>query len=391
MRLRRTEGEDLGLKMEVELRRSVVEYGRELLKGFYSLVGSLLVVLGLVGIFWADAEGLHILGVIGVAAGVLLAPFFAFHRVRLQRDAIVAQGSPFARVRFANALSTGNWGIDNFGGTQDDGFAARAIVAAEHDLKPGVELTSHLAAEVVARLGKSACDGYLQELVAQPGDWELMTPTNDWVITATRKPVSLGEGWEVYSRCIVQLPRSFGGRYSVVAVDVFFRPQRDEAVPDVQFNPALSPSPAGRARLDLPQARDLLAALATTAVSDIGEIVFPQIVELPRRRWLAIRRRHPQIRLAGPNLELRSRPRMLSDVLELPDLSRRSGAPETNLMMAETPDVVNARDSRVRDAVIVDALIRCLKQLEFTAPERYRADLERGAEVAVSEARVGSA
>jgi len=371
--------------MDLEMRRSLVEYGRELFRGFYSLIGAFLVVLGLVGIFWADAEGLHIIGVMGVAAGVLLAPFFAFHRVRLQRDAVAAQGSPFARVRFANALSTGNWAIDSFGGTQDDGYAARAIVAAEHDVKPGVELTSALATEVVARLRESPSESYLKELAGQPGDWELITPTNDWVITALRKPVSLGEGWEVYSRCIVQLPRSFGGRYSVVAVDVFFRPERNETVPDVQFNPALSPSSAGRVRLDLPQVRELLAALATTAVADIGETVFPQIVELPQKRRFAIRR-HPKLHLAGPNLELRSRPRTLSDVLDLPDLPRRSGAPDTNSLMAQTPDDLDARDPSVRDAVIVDALIRCLKQLEFTAPEQYRAELERGVEVTVSEA-----
>lgn len=362
--------------MNVELRRSLVEYARKLFKGFYSLIAALLVMLGLVGIFWADAEGLHILGVIGVAAGILFAPFFAFHRVRLQRDAVAAQGSPLARARFGNALGAGNWAIDSFGGTQDDGFAARAIVAAEHDVKPGVELTSDLAAQVVTRLRESASESYLHELTGLPGNWELITPTNDWVITAIRKPVSLGEGWEVYSRCIVQLPRSFGGRYSVIAVDSFFRPERDENVPDVQFNPALSPSPAGRARLDLPEVGALLTSLAATAVADIAGTVFPQVVELPRKRRFLILRRHPQLRLAGPNFELRSRPRTLSDVLDLPDLPRRSGAPDTNSVMAETPDTLNGhRDAGVREAVIVDALIRCLKQLEFTAPEEYRAKL----------------
>jgi hypothetical protein len=55
--------------------------------------------------------------------------------------------------------------------------------------------------------------------------------------------------------------------------------------------------------------------------------------------------------------------------------------------MGQTPDDRDSRDPAVRDAVILDALIRCLKQLEFAAPEQYRSDLERGSEAAVSETR----
>ena len=46
-----------------------------------------------------------------------------------------------------------------------------------------------------------------------------------------------------------------------------------------------------------------------------------------------------------------------------------ANAPDTDRIMIETPDTVDASDAAERDRVIVSGLVRFLRQLEFTEPE----------------------
>jgi hypothetical protein len=363
------------------MRQSLVEYLRELVGGYRSVVaGVVLEVLGVLAIFWSDQRALHIIGVVGVAAGFLVAPFLAFHRIRLQRDTAATSGTLFLRgPRPANELSFGNWSLDSFASPNEDGIAARAMVAAHYSVAATTQFTSALADRVREVLEGSAIDAFLVSLAGgMPGTWQLISPTNDWVITTIRDPVRLGEGWEAWARCIVQLPHSFGGRWPFAVADACFRPIRSEPVADAQFNPALSPKPAGPARLNLFQMRDLLSSLATTVVHDIAPVAFPVVIERTRReRFFARWKKHEGLRLIGPNFDVRSRPHMLPDVLEMPQLTRRPGAPSDNRLYAETPSRVDSYDARQRDHVIAQGIIRCLRQHEYANAETFASELAR--------------
>lgn len=363
------------------MRQSLAEYLRELVGGYRSVVaGVVLEVLGILAIFWSDQRALHVIGVVGIAAGFVVAPFLAFHRMRLQRDAVATGGGLFLRgPRPANELSFGNWSLDSFASPNDDGLAMRAMVAAHHPVAATTQLNSALADRVREALQNSAVDGFLTTLAGGAGGtWQLISPTNDWVITAVRDPVPLGEGWEVWARSIVQLPRSFGGRWPFAVADVCFRPVRGEPVPDAQFNAAMSPKPAGPARLNLFQIRDLLSNLATTVVRDIAPVAFPPVVERKRReRFLARWKKHEGLRLIGPNFDVRSRPHVLVDVLDMPQLTRRAGAPSDNRLYAETPSRADPYEAPQRDRVIVEGIIRCLRQHEYANAESFADELAR--------------
>jgi hypothetical protein len=360
------------------VRRSLVEYVRELVRGYWSVVVALVLeALGLLAIFWTDTRALHVIGVVGVALGLLIAPFLAFHRMRLQRDAALQGSSLFPRgLRVANELSLGNWGLDSIASTTDDGIAARAMVGARHPVAATTQLDSALAEAVEAGLYQSSLEQFLLRLSDDAGAWELISPTNDWAITASRKAVPIDGEWEVWARCIVQLPRSFSGRWPVALADVFIRPRRDAPVPDAQFNAAISPCPQGRARLDLFAVRDLLSSLGTTVAEELAPIVFPRIIEQRwRERALSRCRRHHGLRLIGPNYDFRSRPHTLVDALEMPNLGRRAGAPNDNRLYAETPSKINSFARASRDAVIRDGILRCLRQHEYAKVEEFAHEL----------------
>jgi len=353
------------------VRRSLIEYIRELGRGYWSLVvGIVFGALGGAGIFWSDHQTIQIIAVVGMVVGLLVAPLQAFHRMRVQRDIALGQ-DPLRHLRgprLANPLSAGNWGLDSFGATTDDGIAARAIVAAGHRVRQAVELETDLAHRVEQTLQNSALESLLRERFdpGRRGSWDLVTPTNDWIVTVRRDPVPVTDDWEMYMRCIVQLPRSFSGVWPIVLTDVFFRPVRPEPVPDAQFNPTLSPVPIGRARLDLPGVSDILHGLGATVVDQLAQLVFPEIVKQTRReRLVALIALHLGLRLFGPNFELRSKPHPLTRVLELPDAERRPGAPEDTHLFIETPEGSDAFNRNSRDDLISRGIRRFLRQHEY--------------------------
>ena len=361
------------------MRHSLAEYLRELIGGYRSVVaGVVLEALGLLGIFWSDQRALHIIGVAGVALGFIVAPFLAFHRVRVQRDNTTESGALFLRgPRPANELSFGNWSLDSFASPNEDGVAARAMVAAHHPVSASTQLTSALANSVRETLERSTLDRFVVSLAGgKRGAWSLVSPTNDWVITAVREPVPLEDGWEVWARCIVQLPRSFGGRWPFAVADACIRPIRAEPALDAQFNPALSPLPEGKARLDLVQLRDLLSSLAATVADEVAPAAFPAVIELTRReRFLARWNAHHGLRLIGPNFDVRSRPHTLVDVMRMPQLERRAGAPSDNRLYAETPSDFDSFSPTQRADVICQGIARCLRQHEYAGVESFVAEL----------------
>jgi len=362
------------------MKQSLTEYVRELLGGYRSVVaGVVLEVLGFLAIFWSDARALHAIGVAGVAAGFIVAPFLAFHRMRLQRDGVAGSVPQF---RQANLLSFGNWSLDSFSPPRDEeGLAARAMVAVQHAVGANAQLTPALADRLAEVLESSPIDGFLSSLAeGERRSWQLVSPTNDGVITAVRDTEPLGEGWEAWARCVVQLPRPFAstGPWPCAAVDAGFRPAHKDPGYQAHPNPASFPVTAGAARLNLFQLRDLLASLADTAVEEIVPLVFPPVVEWTRReRLLARWRSHGGLRLIGPNFDVRSRPRVLIEMLEMPQLTRRAGAPTDTRLWAETPAGVDSYERQQRKEVIVQGITRSLRQHEYADVESFEVELER--------------
>jgi len=351
---------------------AVVIYLREVVRGFWSVVfGTMFGAIGVIAFFWTDDRSLQALAVAALVAGLVAAPFQAFNRMRVQRDLAYGQEahSHLRRLRLANPLSAGNWGLDSFAATGDDGLAARAVVGADHPVSIGAGFEQELMRQFEQALKVSSLERWLSARTSEQGaeSWQLVTPSNDWVVTAERQPASISGEWEMYARAIAQLPRSFGGVWPVVVVDVFVRPVRAEPLPDAQYRSELSPlPPPGPARLDLTAIHALLHMLAATAVDELAPLVFTPIIERSRRdRVLARLRRREGLRLIGPNFHIRSKPHTLLEVLDMPAVKRRPGAPNRTDLFIETPESLDPFDPNERDGVIHGGVRRFLMEHEY--------------------------
>lgn len=351
---------------------AVVTYVREVVRGFWSVVfGTMFSAIGVIAFFWTDDRSLQAVAVAALAAGLVVAPFQAFSRMRVQRDLAYGQEthSHLRRLGLANSLSAGNWRLDSFAATGDDGLAARAVVGADHPVSIGAGFEQELMHQFEQALNVSNLERWLSARTSDQGEetWQLVTPSNDWVVTAERQPAPIGVEWEMYARAIAQVPRSFGGAWPVVVVDVFVRPVRAEPLPDAQYRSELSPlPPPGPARLDLTDIHALLHVLAATVVDELAPVVFAPIIERSRRdRMLARLRRRKGLRLIGPNFHIRSKPHSLLEVLDMPAIKRRPGAPSRTDLFIETPESLNPLDPNERDGVIHEGVRRFLMEHEY--------------------------
>lgn len=362
--------------MRSTLTQSLREYVHEVRRAYFSFVfGGLLAVGGAVGFFVSDQQWLRTFSVAGMVVGGLVAPLQAFHSMRLQRD--VARGQdPFGRLRlitgFVNALSGSNWGIDHFAAVADDGFAVRVVVGARYGVRSDHEFDTETMLAIRDALTATSLERWMRALpISDEGDasWELVSPSNDYVVTVGRDPVPLvAAGSEVYARVTVQTPRSFSGIWPMLLVDVVARNRLETDVRTARSRGAEADIPALESlRFDLPQFVALLETLAHTAVEELGPSVFGPMV---KRRWRerVLRRR---LRLIGPNFDARARPGAVIDFLRLPEFTRVSGASGHERFFFETPDGVDPRDSATRLELIRRAIRAFLRRQEFIGFESY--------------------
>jgi hypothetical protein len=257
---------------------SIREYVSAVFRAYQSLVvGQIIALASAIGLFYADEASVRVLALIGVAMGFLIAPFQAFHRVRVERDTALNQNT-LARMAwsYANALSGSSWSIQSFAAVNHPGLAVRAIVAADYRVPSEFGFDSRTMGRLRDALAVSTLEGWLQRRFVERGAsaprWELASPCDDYVITVTRgEVVAGGGGSNVYAKCTFQLPRSFSGVWPVLLVDVVAR--------DVPDDPSLQPQNLGVPvplagepyRPTLEEVNALLGLLAETVVEELAQ------------------------------------------------------------------------------------------------------------------------
>lgn len=358
--------------------RSVREYLLAVLRAYQSFVlGLVFGVAGAIGLFVADESGVRIAALIGVALGFLVAPYKAYQRVRWERD-IARSESPIdhlgLRLGFVNALSGGNWGIDNLEPPNIAGLVARGITATQHPLAHGAEISSVDMDRFRDAVARSPIAVWLAERFPSEDErnsWKLTEPCNGFEFTVVRGPVACdGGGSEVSARCMLLLPRGIWGNAPRLMVDVYFRdlprdvPEAGQPDQYSRFDLAGDPY-----RPNLPELVSVLDALADT-LTEVAPVALKPFVHRTWRERLRERSRR-ELTLVGPNLHVRSRPRPLWEAIRLPDLPRLGAGGDQAELMVQTPPTISAYDRVGRMSLIRRELRRLLRTLQYRDFEDY--------------------
>lgn len=354
---------------------------RELYRSYYAFaLSGVLTIVGVVGLFLSDARGMRIASIGGLVLGLLVAPFQAFHRMRLQRDAALGSDPLWARRRLGlvNAISGSNWGLDHFAAVNEDGFAARVVVAPGNRVSPEAEFDSAAMTALRDAVARSALEHWFRALpgtsTEAPGEWRLVSPSRGYVTTVVRDAVLVaGGGSELYGRCTAQLPTSFHSQFALLVLDVVARD-----VPGLRVEGRTTGLAGEPFQPTLDELFSLLETMVGVLVDELAEPALRPIIEPSRReRLLARFGIRPNLRLIGPNLNVRSKARSLSEAIQLPDLERMPGATDDNHLFVETPDGVDVRDIGERTQLLRRGMEKFLRQHEYLGFEPYLTQLGR--------------
>lgn len=370
--------------------RPIREYLAAIAAAYQSFVlGLVFGVAGAIGLFVSDQSGVRVAALIGVALGFIVAPYKAFQRMRWERD-VARADSPFDRLAiqlgYVNALSGGGWAIDSFQAQNIPGLVARALTASAYPLRNGVELSSNDIDRFRDTVASSPLAGWFarrfpNEDNSEEQAWRLAAPCNGYEFTVERDAVANdGRGSELFARVQLLLPRGIYGQTPKLLVDLLVRDLPAEqlagAAPIDMFTRfELAGDPW---RPDLPELVELLDVLGET-IAAIAPSVLEAIVHRSWRERLR-ERAGRQLLLVGPNFHVRSKPRFLTESLQLPDWPRfTDAAGDQAELMIQTPPSVSAYDRDGRLALIRQQLRQLLRTLQYRDFEPYIETLGRPA------------
>jgi len=188
-----------------------------ILRAYQSFVlGLVFAVAGAIGLFSSDQSSIRVPALIGVAVGFLVAPFQAFHRLRVERDLARSQAQGQYGVQrlfpqqFVNAISGSSWAVDSFEPVQDAALVMRGIIGA-YPLAREYEVESTLLDGFRVAAASSAIDHWLRQRfgdIAVGQEWQIVAPCNGYEFTVERAPFLVGSGGsEIRVRCMLILPR----------------------------------------------------------------------------------------------------------------------------------------------------------------------------------------
>jgi hypothetical protein len=174
----------------------------------------------------SSQDGIRVLALIGVASGFIVAPFQAFHRMRIERDEAHSgnQFGPLFGYRHANALSFTSWLIDRAPlPLREPALSVHGIAASSSPAHPNVELDSDFADRFRLLVERSAIAEWMRHLLGETNDaaetWRLVL-SNGFQVGVQRDRVPYaGGGSEVWARVFLALPRGYGAAKPSLTVD----------------------------------------------------------------------------------------------------------------------------------------------------------------------------
>jgi hypothetical protein len=313
---------------------------------------------------------------IGLAIGFLVAPFQAFHRLRIERDLARSQAQGQYGVaqllmpqRYVNAISGGSWSVDAFEPVNEAAFVVRGIIGA-YPPDPHSEVESTLLDRFRETAASSAIDLWLRGRFVEVGSaqkWQLVSPSNGFEFAVERTPFVLESGGsEIRVRCLLVLPR---GGINITApralIDLIARDLPKEPTTSAPSDPfTLFELAAEPFRPDL---NEIVDAIAETLVVEIAPVLFPPLLHRSRReRTLARLGLKPRLRLIGPNFDIRSKPRPLTVALTIAEFPRLPGGTwEANDLLVQTPTKVAPDDRERRHELLRREFRAFLRQHQY--------------------------
>lgn len=359
--------------------RPIREYLLALVRAYQSFVlGIVFGIAGAVGLFLSDQSGVRIAALIGIALGFVVAPYQAFQRVRQERDAArsanQATGLPI-NLGYANLLSGGNWGIDNFEPPNVPGLVARALTGVPYRMTGEAEFTSDDMDRFLELVASSPLAAWLDRnfpLTDAGKAWSLVSPCNGFEFTAARRPVAANNsGTETSARCMVSLPRGTYGVLPRLFVDVILRDLPKDASTGSQPDPYTRVELAGEPyQPTLPELVEILEAERTTLTQIAPAVLGPLIHRSWRERMSerVLRRRLP---LVGPNYHVRSKPRYLREAIALPGFPRFGDSFNEIDLMVQVPTNVSAYDGQGQLELFRRGIRQVLRYQQFRDFERF--------------------
>ncbi len=361
----------------MELRCSIRLYVAALVRSWRGLaLGGVSAALGVVHVAAPSAHVPVWLPLAGFVAAALIAPFPAFHALRLERDRLLSRTADplfLQRLGLVNRLS-GRFDLTSYAPAVSSprcGLAVRAVIAAEHPA-PNARLDSALARRLRETMVDSAIEGWLRRLT--PADhgasdaeplWRVTSPGGGMMVNLRRRPVCLANGVSVRSKCLLQLPHGlFSGPWLLFLVDVVYEAS-DETAAEV---------------LELRGLHELGEQLLATAIDDVAAALFDDLVAQRRLAGLRSLRpwRRPRARLLGPNLEVLAVGAEIPAYVGFPASPRADGAYDHVTFRLQAPEEgFDARERAQREGLLRDGFRRLLEQHDYLDADELVEDVLR--------------
>ena len=285
--------------------------------------------------------------------------FRAFHRVRLARDELLSQQSPYGRIPgLVNELSGGSYWPDRRAvrlQPDEDGLVARVVLSPRNP-HAEAQLDSNLMEALKKSLVDSPLERWSQTQTDAAPPWTIQSPSTNSLTTVARSPLLHTLGPATLScYCQFEVPTGLHSPRAVLIIDVVVLAQPSGDADDrFRFS-----------RLDV---YELCHVLIGTATDVVAPEVFPAVSAQQKR--FSVWRQQPPV---GPSVYLVvNGQKNLSDFIDLADLQRVLGSSpsDVNSMAAiETPRHQRLDSFSSRDKLVKDGLKRTLRANEFLQAE----------------------